>query len=87
MTMTSTLIGRPAQKNWVLDQQSANTVESKQAPIQIPSLRYFILILTILFTLAKEVYKKDGSYLPPCNVVGGIWRSFGGATYWMLCNS
>ena len=45
MTMTSTLIGRPAQKNWVLDKQSANTVESKQAAIQIPSLQGCDLIM------------------------------------------
>ena len=38
--------------------------------------------------------KKDESFLPPCNVFGGIWRSsggiwrsFGGAAYWAVCNS
>ena len=31
--------------------------------------------------------KKVEFYLPPCNVVGGIWRSFGGAAYWMVYNS
>ena len=36
---------------------------------------------------AHVLAKKDGSYLPPCNVFGGIWRSFGGAAYWIVCNS
>ena len=31
--------------------------------------------------------KKVESYLPACNVFGGIWRSFSGAAYWMVCNS
>ena len=32
--------------------------------------------------------KKDGSYLPSCNVFGGIWRRFGGgAAYRLGCNS
>ena len=30
---------------------------------------------------------KVESYLPACNVFGGIWRSFSGAAYWMVCNS
>ena len=37
--------------------------------------------------ITKEGYKKVGSYIQPCNVVDGIWRSFGGAAYWMVCNS
>ena len=31
--------------------------------------------------------KKVESYLPACNIFGGIWRSFSGAAYWMVCNS
>ena len=31
--------------------------------------------------------KKMESYLPACNVFGGMWRSFSGAAYWMMCNS
>ena len=31
--------------------------------------------------------KKVESYLPAGNVFGGIWRSFSGAAYWMVCNS
>ena len=31
--------------------------------------------------------KKVESLLPAGNVFGGIWRSFSGAAYWMVCNS
>ena len=31
--------------------------------------------------------KEVESYLPAGNVFGGIWPSFSGAAYWMVCNS
>ena len=37
--------------------------------------------------LRQRSIKKVESYLPACNVFGGIWRSFSGAAYWMVCNS
>ena len=36
---------------------------------------------------AQRSIKKVESYLPACNVFGGIWCSFSGAAYWMVCNS
>ena len=36
---------------------------------------------------SQRSIKKVESYLPACNVFGGIWRSFSGAAYWMVCNS
>ena len=38
-------------------------------------------------SLNQRSIKKVESYLPACNVFGGIWRSFSGAAYWMVCNS
>ena len=31
--------------------------------------------------------KKIHYYIPLYDVFGGIWRSFGGAAYWRVCNS
>ena len=36
---------------------------------------------------AQRRIKKVESYLPVNNVFGGIWRSFSGAAYWMVCNN
>ena len=41
----------------------------------------------ILCMIKETKYEKDESYLPSGNVSGGIWRRFGGAAYWMVCNS
>ena len=38
-------------------------------------------------TLKQRRIKKIESYLAAGNVFGGIWRSFSGAAYWMVCNS
>ena len=50
----------------------------------VPLLKTFVVIK--LYRNQRSI-KKVESYLPACNVFGGIWRSFSGAAYWMVCNS
>ena len=40
-----------------------------------------------ILQLRQRRIKNAESYLPAGNIFGGIWRSFSGAAYWMVCNS